>query len=560
MQRRCFAAQRRSDVPRLALILSGAGSLGTFEAGVLTELLWTLEHTWRQPDPSRRWTLDVVTGASAGAMTAALVARAVMADHRAVRSLHAAWVNDIDIRDLLREPPGTALLSKEPIRAIATRHLVAPAPDAIRAPYAPERLRLRFTLANMNGVDWRYPLARQGEEAFVATFFADGVRFDVTPANVRDPTLWERMRSGAIASGNFPLVFVPELLTRDERDFRDHSLSAFPGTFTYCDGGLFDNEPVGDAIDLALEQDGGTIALDRAFVLVDANLNRSRHAATFTERETLLANAARLVAMVRGEATVRDWLKSQRVNNECDWRDRILVDLISMVRDTRLDDAPAFSARLYRSATDIVATKRAIFPDRYPASYLDAALERTRETHATRFEGLTPLQQEILVRLIFLLNSVAGLDKKQQLNIGIIYTEPLLTAGDTLGAFGGFFRREWREHDYRLGRRAARARLPGLLELEATPPPEPGFEHEYDIPPEWETFKNATMRDADVAPRIALRDMLVKRARKFVEAQTIGPRWLRWVTGPASRAAVAGTVKARLNRVLGLSDNDVERL
>jgi predicted acylesterase/phospholipase RssA len=539
-------------MPRLALILSGAASLGSFEAGVLTELLWTLEHQSRHGDPAQRWTLDIVTGASAGAMTAALVARAVMADHRAARALHSAWVEEIDIRELLREPPATALLSKEPIRAIAARHLAAPPADATPAAHAPQRMFLRFTLANMNGVDWRYPLARPDDHGFVATFFADGARFDIDRANVRDPGLWEQLRTAAIASGNFPLAFVPELLTREERDFRDHALASFPGSFTYCDGGLFDNEPVGDAIDLALEQDGGTIAPDRAFVLVDANLNRSRHAARFTEREPLLANATRLGAMLRGEATVRDWLKSQRVNNEVEWRDRVLTDLVSMVRDNRLDDAAAFSASLHRTASEIVATKRALFPDRYAADYLDRALQRTATTHSSRLVGLTPLQQEILVRLIFLLNSVAGLDKKQHLKIGIIYTEPRLTAGDTLGAFGGFFHRDWREHDYRLGRRAARARLAPLLALDEPPPLEPGFEHEYEIPREWEGFKDVTLREADMAPRIALRDMLVARARGFVETQAIGPRWLRWLTRPAAKAAVAGAVKAKLDRVLGL--------
>src|SRR5687768_16290660 len=139
-------------MPRLALILSGAASLGSFEAGVLTELLWTLEHHWRHADESRRWTLDIITGASAGAMTAALVARAVMADHRTSRALHSAWVEEIDIRELLREPPATALLSKDPIRANLGRHLSAPPPDATPAEYAPDRLRLWFTLANMNGV------------------------------------------------------------------------------------------------------------------------------------------------------------------------------------------------------------------------------------------------------------------------------------------------------------------------------------------------------------------------------------------------------------------------
>jgi hypothetical protein len=539
-------------MPRLALILSGAGSLGSFEAGVLTELLWTLDHEWRNPDPSRRWTLDIITGASAGAMTAALVARAVMADRRAIRSLHAAWVEDIDIRDLLREPPATAVLSKEPIRAIAARHLAVPAADATPATHAPDRLRLRFTLANMNGVDWRYPLA-ESDQAFVATFFADGARFDVTRANARDAALWERIRGAAIASGNFPLAFVPELLTREERDFRDHALAAFPASFAYCDGGLFDNEPIGEAIDLALEQDGGTIAPDRAFLLVDANLNRSRHAATFTEHEPLLVNAMRLGTMVRGEAATLDWLKSQRVNNECDWRDRVLGDLVDIVRDNRLDDANAFSASLYQTASHIVATKRSIFPDRYPASYLDDALQRTRRTHADRLVGLTSLQQEILVRLIFLLNSVAGLDKKQQLKIGLIYTEPRLSAGDTLGAFGGFFRKDWREYDYRLGRRAARARLATLLSLDAPPPLEPGFESEYEIPPSWERFKDATLAEADVAPRVALRDMLVARARQLIETQAIGPRWLRWLTRPAAKAAVAGAVRAKLDKVLGLN-------
>ena len=540
-------------MPRLALILSGASSLGSFEAGVLTELLWTLDHTARQADPARRWTLDIITGASAGAMTAALVARAVMADHKANRSLHAAWVEEIDIRDLLREPPATALLSKEPIRAIASRHLTPPPPNATPAAFAPERLRLRFTLANMNGVDWRYPLSRDAAAQFVATFFADGIRFDADRTNVKDAAFWARVRTAAIASGNFPLAFVPELLARDERDFRDHALRPFLETFTYCDGGLFDNEPVGEAIDLALEQDGGTISPDRAFVLVDANLNRSRHAARFTEHEPLLANAMRLASMVRGEATVRDWLTSQRVNNEVAWRDLVLEDLVPLVRDNRIENGEAFSASLEHTAEEIIGTKRAIFPDRYPATYLQHALARTREAHSSRLAGLTQLQQDILVRIIFLLNSVAGLDKKQQLNIGIIYTEPKLTAGDTLGAFGGFFHRDWREHDYRLGRRAARERLPELLALAGPPPLEPGFEHEYEIPAAWAHFKDATLREADVAPRVALRDMLVARARTFVEDQAIGPRWLRWVTRPAARAAVAGAVKAKLDQVLGLA-------
>ena len=107
-------------------------------------------------------------------------------------------------------------------------------------------------------------------------------------------------------------------------------------------------------------------------------------------------------------------------------------------------------------------------------------------------------------------------------------------------------------YDYRLGRRASRASLATLLSLDAPPPLEPGFEKEYEIPPSWERFKDATLAEADMAPRIALRDMLLARARYFIETQTIGPRWLRWLTRPAAKAAVAGAVRAKLDKVLGL--------
>ena len=46
--------------------------------------------------------------------------------------------------------------------------------------------------------------------------------------------------------------------------------------------------------------------------------------------------------------------------------------------------------------------------------------------------------------------------------------------------------------------------------------------------------------------------MLVARATEFVKEQAIGPRWLRWLTGPATKRAVASAVRAKLDKVLGL--------
>jgi predicted acylesterase/phospholipase RssA len=55
-------------VRKIALILAGGVSLGSYEAGVLTELLYALEtlNATAQQEERPRYVLDVMTGGSAG--------------------------------------------------------------------------------------------------------------------------------------------------------------------------------------------------------------------------------------------------------------------------------------------------------------------------------------------------------------------------------------------------------------------------------------------------------------------------------------------------------------
>src|SRR6185295_5977071 len=119
---------------RLALTLSGAASLGSFEAGVLTELLYALDYWWAHGGP--RYEIDVLTGASAGAMTSALVARALY-NHPERASLYRAWVEDIDIQLLVQKPPVDSILSKGVIEDIASKYLGPPPATAKRSRMAP---------------------------------------------------------------------------------------------------------------------------------------------------------------------------------------------------------------------------------------------------------------------------------------------------------------------------------------------------------------------------------------------------------------------------------------
>ena len=223
-----------------------------------------------------------------------------------------------------------------------------------------------------------------------------------------------------------------------------------------------------------------------------------------------------------------------------------------MVKTNQLADPQGFIGQLEAVANQIVDHKRVLFgAGRYSPGYLTEALERTARRNTKVLEDLSDLRRAILVRVIFLLISIAGHDKKSSLDIDIIYASKEKTAGDQLGAFGGFFKREWREYDYRLGRITAHARLPKILDVPAYPQ-EAGAEMEYIIPPEWLCFASVTLKDADREPREALRDAVALRIRAIAEGAEVGPSWLQGVTSWAVGELVEHVAKSKLNELLEL--------
>lgn len=61
---------------RLSLTISGAVSLGAYDGGALAALLYAVREIAAGDDPAAR--IDVMTGASAGSITALLAARALL--------------------------------------------------------------------------------------------------------------------------------------------------------------------------------------------------------------------------------------------------------------------------------------------------------------------------------------------------------------------------------------------------------------------------------------------------------------------------------------------------
>ena len=540
-------------MPNIALVLSGAVSLGSWEAGVVDELLYQLDRLNRDRSPADQFKIDVITGASAGAMTGALVGRAVMVGIEDRQFLRNAWVDDIDISRLLGGVPVNALLSKRPIDEIARRYIATPE-VASPSSMAPPRLLMRFTVTNMSGVDYELqgnPRPGATHANFVSTFHAERREFAIHDGNRLDTDTWDAIRDAAIASGNFPFAFAPHELSSAEEQWPDHALSPFPAVFTYIDGGLFNNEPLGDAVALArkLDGSGGHAGLDpsRVFLLVDANLNGTTRDEEFSANSTLPETVFRTLAVLLGESSALDWLKARRVNNEIGWRDDFLRVLAKLVMTTDVDDPGSFQTTLELAADGIVNKKREIFPDRYDDGYRQRGVDRTMARYASFTEGMGDDRARIFGTLAFLLNSVSGLDNKEHLNLHVIYTTPDQTAGDRMRSFAGFFSHEWRLHDYRVGRRTANEELKWILERE------PGtYEHEPNIVYDPPDLGDVNMGNAPRPPREMLRDATLKKVDALAKDLDLGPKWIRWATGPLARWGLKKAVKSKLNAVLEL--------
>jgi predicted acylesterase/phospholipase RssA len=555
------------DTTRIALSMTGAVSLGSYEAGVLTELLWALAQP-REGGP--RYELDVITGASAGAMTAGLVANLLMNDFSRRENLYRAWVEMVTIDRLLDSPPKNALLSSTPVREIGSTCLSDYDPDsAKRAPFAPAMLRMCLTLSNVNGLDRELKMA--SGPRFVSTFFDDRKTFRLVdapgsvgrpadpgaPRSVRDRSTWDLVRDFAIASGSFPLAFPPISLARllGEYDVPGTILpTGFTSQPTYVDGGTFNNQPIGEAVRLAREADDDNFGQARKYFFVNANANNSAFVDDVTMAETVKAPeslAKRLADIIFAESRTSDWLKAVLVNDQIQWRDSFLEAILEIVKDSTVTDPPALIGKLDKLARTIIEDSRQAADTRVSAQPFDQLLDRSRQRYRERIDAVAlNANRRIIVELIvFILDHISDLDERKKIEIYSLSTETRL-AGEKLQGFAGFFKEEYRKYNFRRGRTIARDQLLGIL---GDYPPEQGDSEfqQYKVEPEWERFPDESLRETPRAARVKLRDQTVRRAEDLVNDWFKTGYWVpdfleRQVIGRAAGHLVQSRVNALL--------------
>jgi NTE family protein len=283
--------------PVTALVLSGAGARGAYEAGVLSSLL---------PRLLEEGDLTAVVGTSAGALNAALVAAHLRdGPERVAAELMAAW-SDIEPGSVHRRParslaalagwhlrhrPGTAagLLDTHPL-APTLRRLAGDFAAGVGQPDHP--------LASLAVVASSYSRSK-------AVVFVDGRPPSRDAAGQGIEYRCTRLTiDHLLASSAFPMAFPSRWLP--DPPAPDSSADPHPGGDWYLDGGVHLNTPLKPALDLGA---------DRVMVIGGTPLTDIRTMAA-DQPPDILDGAGQLLHAVSA-GTLRDDLRSlERTNRQ----------------------------------------------------------------------------------------------------------------------------------------------------------------------------------------------------------------------------------------------------
>jgi hypothetical protein len=284
----------------MGLVLAGAVSAGAYTAGAVDFLIEALDSYdaeknkpgWTGPTHDVR--LPVIAGASAGGMTAGIMAVELFRelDHvwtdrpepaPAGNRLYSSWVKDISIERLLDRKDLQGARQKEGVVSALCCDILD---EIVNAAFLPtptvktrawvgsakgDPLKIILTVSNLRGVVYSFDMQGSAPDAYAMTNHGDYIAFDVTPGGT-GPTVFDPLKldevpqsfkAACLATGAFPVGLAPRKLSRIFGDYtadrrviyRDTSCTvhsvppakledpAAAYDFVAVDGGMIDNEP-----------------------------------------------------------------------------------------------------------------------------------------------------------------------------------------------------------------------------------------------------------------------------------------------------------------------------
>ncbi|UWZ85915.1 patatin-like phospholipase family protein [Occallatibacter riparius] len=479
----------------VAITIAGAVSLGSYEGGVLYELLRAIRTHNEQPgiDESRKIYIDVLTGASAGAMTAAMVAQRLMYDADALEdtpgqnaptnSMYEAWVNKISLKGLVwmpAEPKWHSLFSSNLIQSIGKTMLV----DSMKNPKSgrhpavetvngePLPLRVGFALTNMNGIDYMIPFTGSTKDSFNYTTSGDQKLFTITGDKTTDEKSWQAFCHAAVASGAFPAAFRAQPIPHSPAEYDtpiapkmplepepgvcylDWGKREDPSSFVHCDGGVLQNQPLGIAknlVDAAVAERAKRDPAahcdsdDRLYVFVSPHSVKSTAEDIHLKKLSILAEIRHLVNVYLRQAAFHDWITAEEMNRKITLLDQRAFQLADLIIGGDPDvDVSALSTAAFGLNKLLMANA---MPQR---------LSRLRQQYSAQYQGVSDKRgqqaAEAYIAALATLEAAAHLENRDKMKIAAVIASEKELAGAGLAAFVGFFRKKYRQHDYWMGR------------------------------------------------------------------------------------------------------------
>jgi predicted acylesterase/phospholipase RssA len=540
---------------RIALVLGGGVSLGSYIGGAVTEILEALARN----ESGGPVTIHVITGGSAGALNAGLAARALAVNPTVVPWIEKAWVEAADARQLLN--PGRnnrlgaldATVLDDLSRALITAE---PASDDSASASLGTPLRVGITLSNLHGVryDFRYGFLNVPDRAFGTRTYSDSIDFELPAGIGAKHEDWERLRASAVASAAFPFAFPPRELERTRDEYPGARLAAGedPLRMWYVDGGLFDAAPLGLAKDL-VERDPDYRSQDWRYIVVEPSLRSTGTdiGAPTGAPDSVSSLAQHLARAVLGQGAAQDWIRANELNARLEILEALLKRLPEM--DDRITDPDELMLGRYigELAERVAEMKVAADPTGRLAQGADPAGDFL-DRNMARIEA-DPRYSEVLAsadaragrsrlaKLIFVLEAASGLRDKDIMRLYLVAPESdRELAGDYLGGFGGFLHRDWRAHDFAAGRRDARRMLEtSLSDILRYRPAESSAYEVGEIAPAWDQVPADGRRRVEAAVA-AEADRLIAEFEPGAVASAFGWAWKpvvrRWITARGMRA------------------------
>jgi hypothetical protein len=500
-----------NDTLHVGLCMAGAVSAGAYTAGMMDYLLETLER-WEtarkkalEKDdssiPSHKIMIDVMAGTSAGGMTAAITAAAMQCQFPHVNfdnyndtvatnqnKLFSSWVNltgDADMLDGLLDTKdikldtdmashrAASMLNSSFIDTIATKVLMNPVCDEERRPYISSNLDIWLALSNINGI--RHNLSfhsmpdslgkpseevgpQQGDSAYISHNYRDFIHFRITEKNTpsfiqqvdfrqKDHPGATLLRDAAMATGAFPIGLTARMLKRPRNLILNNPLYKLlygfyitenlirpDDTYVIVDGGMMNNEPFEVTRILLMLSQGNQDEKARLESIISQKADKKRAELAFRSKEISHTPLEKL--------TKED-----------------LYDVIRQTEELRI--------KTWDHSSHDKFTRTVILVDPFP-SHTDPNLPGKKEGSRTQItEVLNGLVNAATGQLLFKVDDIEeAMDADNYSRFLIVPKRKVPTtngevncmgssaiACGAISGFSGFFNRQYRVHDYLLGRR-----------------------------------------------------------------------------------------------------------